>query len=159
MAERASIRACLQRCILQLCRELSEELSEGILRDKKKRVWIRKWLSRREALGASSTLLKELATEDQKEYRNCIRMSTDQFNTLLIKISPLISKNDTVMRAAIPARVKLEITLSYLATGNSYRTLQRLFRVSTSAISLFVPDVCGALYEILKEYIKVSIYK
>ncbi|XP_050292753.1 putative nuclease HARBI1 [Anthonomus grandis grandis] len=59
------------------------------------------------------------------------------------------------MRAAIPPRIKLEITLAYLATGNSCRTLQRLFRVSRPAISNFIPEVCDAIYEALQEYIKV----
>jgi hypothetical protein len=58
-------------------------------------------------------------------------------------MAPAITKTDKI------------ITLTYLATGNSYRTLQRLFRVSTSAISKFVPVVCNAIHEALKEYIEV----
>nr|CAI5850804.1 unnamed protein product [Callosobruchus analis] len=61
------------------------------------------------------------------------------------------------MRPAIPARINLQITLSYLASGNSYRTLQRLFRVSRAAISKFVPEVCDAICGSLKEYLDVSI--
>ena len=32
------------------------------------------------------------------------------------------------MMNAIPARVKVEVTLKFLATGNTYRTLQSSFR-------------------------------
>lgn len=60
------------------------------------------------------------------------------------------------MRLVIPVKIKLEVTLSFLATGNSYRSLSHFFRVSKSAISVFVPEVLDAMYDILKDYIKVS---
>ncbi|KAJ8974704.1 hypothetical protein NQ317_018505 [Molorchus minor] len=59
------------------------------------------------------------------------------------------------MRDAIPAQIKLEITLSYLATGMNYRSLQHFFRVSKSAISRLIPEVCDAICDKLKEHIKV----
>lgn len=151
---RELIRSIVQKTMLYVCKEVSDILINEL--SKKKRVWIRKWLSRRNKRGASSTLLTELALEDVAEYRNSMRMTRQQFNQLLNKITCNISKCDTIMRDAIPAKVKLEITLSYLATGNSYRSLQRQFRVSRPAISKFIPEVCDAIYENLKEYIKVS---
>lgn len=154
---RKVMHAAMRNCILKVCGELSEILAEEIY--KNKRCWVRTWLMRREIYGASSTLLRELAAEDVPEYRNWLRMSKEKFEILLNQIAPQITKTDTVMRSAIPARIKLEITLSYLATGNSYRTLQRLFRVSRPAISKFVPEVCDAIYEGLKEYIKVCIFE
>lgn len=152
---RKEIQSVLQKYILYACEEISDILINDVL-NKKKRVWVRKWLSRRNERGASSVLLKELALEDVEEYRNCTRMTKQRFNQLLDKIKCTISKSDTVMRDVISAEVKLEITLSYLATGNSYRSLQRLFRVSTPTISKFIPEVCDAIYEGLKEYIQVS---
>ncbi|XP_050302766.1 putative nuclease HARBI1 [Anthonomus grandis grandis] len=100
-------------------------------------------------------LLKELAIEDVREYRNCMRMSPASFDVLLKKISPAIQRSDTTMRMALPARTKLEITLSYLATGNSYRNLQQQFRVSRPAISKFIPEVCDAIYDALEDFIQV----
>jgi hypothetical protein len=38
----------------------------------RKRLWIRKWLARRNTHGASNMFLKELATEDIEEYKNCM---------------------------------------------------------------------------------------
>ena len=47
--------------------------------------------------------------------------------------------------------LKLVITLRYLATGNSYKSLEYDFRVANSTISLFIPQVCQAIYDEYKE--------
>lgn len=60
------------------------------------------------------------------------------------------------MREALTPRMKLEISLRFLATGDSYTSLQYLYRVSKSAISEFMPDVFDAIYEGLKEFILVK---
>ncbi|CAH1978689.1 unnamed protein product [Acanthoscelides obtectus] len=49
----------------------------------------------------------------------------------------------------------LEVTLNYLATGNNYRTLSHLSRVSKSAISIMMPIVCETVYDCLKDFVKV----
>lgn len=134
------VRKSLKPIIADICGELAVITSEVI--NNLTRCWVRKWMRRRDTHGASSTLLKELADEDAPEYRNCMRMSKEKFEILLNRISYKIARNDTVMRSALSPKIKLEITLTYLATGNSYRTLQRLFRVSTFAISTFIPEVC-----------------
>lgn len=47
-------------------------------------------------------------------------MDTDSFEFILKKISHRITKNDTVMRKAIPADERLALTLRFLATGILY---------------------------------------
>ncbi|KAG5873935.1 hypothetical protein JTB14_014535 [Gonioctena quinquepunctata] len=60
------------------------------------------------------------------------------------------------MRESISARDKLTITLRFLATGESYRSLMYTFQIADSTISLFVPEVCRAIYNSLKEeYLQV----
>nr|CAI5850163.1 unnamed protein product [Callosobruchus analis] len=51
--------------------------------------------------------------------------------------------------------MRLAITLRFLATGDSYKSLMYLFQVSYSTISLIVPEVCEAISSVLKDYIKV----
>ena len=41
--------------------------------------------------------------------------------------------------------VKLAITLRYLATGSSYKTLAFAFRVASNTIFLFIPEVVDAI--------------
>lgn len=59
------------------------------------------------------------------------------------------------MRAALPAKLKLEVALRYLATGDSYKTLQYMYRVGRSSICEFIPEVFQAIFEALQEYIQV----
>lgn len=83
-------------------------------------------------------------------------MTTDQFNTLLHKVTPLIQKCDTNMRVALSPKIKLEITLKFLATGDNYSSLAESFRVPECTISLFLKDVLDAIYNVLQEFIMVS---
>lgn len=59
-------------------------------------------------------------------------------------------------RTPLPAGLKLAITLRFLATGISYHGLQYDFRVAHNTISLFVPEVCTAIYEELKDEVVVT---
>ena len=133
--------------------QIAEVLEEEIAREKK--VWVRKWLARRSTLGGSALLLKELYAEDPAEYRPCLRMSPECFDTLHDLIANTIQRSDTLMRDAVPSIIKLKVTLSFLATGNRYRNLQHLFRVSKTAISKFIPEVCDSIYLKLGDHIKV----
>ena len=81
---------------------------------------MRKWIRRRETRGASALLLRELSVEDPQEYRLYLRLTPESFETLLNLIAHVIQRTDTKLRDAIPARVKVEVTLNFLATGNSY---------------------------------------
>lgn len=134
-----------------LIEEIEEEVSEKL----NKRIWVRKWIGRRISLGASNSLLKELEFEDPVEYFNTFRMSKSSFDYLLHKIKSEIQRKDTNMRCAIPARIKLQTVLYFLATGSSLRTLQHIYRLGKSTISDFIPEVCDAIYEALKEFIQV----
>ncbi|KAF8777947.1 putative nuclease HARBI1 like protein [Argiope bruennichi] len=120
-----------------------------------KRTWVKKWIRRRDELGTSNLLLKELAAEDPKEYRLFLRLTPEMFNNLLCRISDTIQRQNTIMRGSLSAKIKLELTLTFLASGCSYRTLSHLFRVPKSTISSTIPEVLDAIYESLNEFIKV----
>lgn len=84
-------------------------------------------------------------------------MSLSDFEYLLTLISPIISKQDTHLRDSIPAKIRLAITLRFLATGDSYKSLHFLFKVSSQIISKIVPEVCAAINQVLKNEVKVKI--
>lgn len=101
--------------------------------------------------GCYSVLLRELEIEDPNSYRNFLRMSKADFDYLLNLVAPRITKEETVMRKAIPAGEKLCLTLRYLATGETFSSLQYMFRIPKNTISKFIIDVCEAIYDVLKE--------
>ena len=78
-------------------------------------------------------------------------MDIHLFDKLLEKVKPHLTKKDTRLRDSILAHIKLCVTLCFLASGQSYMQLRYAFQISTSAISEFVPQVCKALYSVLKE--------
>jgi hypothetical protein len=82
-------------------------------------------------------------------------MSRECFDALHDLIANAIQRSDTLMRDAVPSRTKLEVTLSFLATKNSYRNLQHLFRVSKATSSKFITEVCDSIYLKLRYHIRV----
>ena len=87
----------------------------------------------------------KLTSEDVSGYKNFLRMDPEMFQELLVRVGPKIEKKDSFCRKALEPGLKLAITLRYLATGNSYRSLQYGFRVASNTISLLIPAVCEAI--------------
>jgi len=77
---------------------------------KRRRIWTKPWLQRRTRHNNNnvlSMLNEELLQEDPASYKNFLRMSNQQFETLLSYISDSIKKNDTFMRESICPRDRL----------------------------------------------------
>ncbi|XP_042146016.1 protein ALP1-like [Ixodes scapularis] len=122
----------------------------------KRRMWVKPYLRRHREQGCYANLMRELALEDAEAFRSWIRMDTGTFEELLRKVRPLIEKQDTSFREAIPAGERLAITLRYLATGETFASMGFQFRRGHNTISKIVRDVCVAIYEVLApDYIKV----
>lgn len=158
MLSRRKLKMEMRKCMIRVSKALIIEIAEALKEEiwRKKKEWVRGWLVKRNTHGASALLLKELATEDMLEYKMCLRMSPANFDKLLEMVTQKINRQDTLMRDAISPRVKLEVTLVFLATGNNYRSLSHFFRVSKSTISKFIPEVCDAIVGELGDFIKVS---
>jgi hypothetical protein len=101
--------------------------------------------------GTSSLLLKELALQDISKHKHCMT-SPATFEIIHTKFTATIQRTDTAMKEAIPAGMKLKVILSFLSAGNSTRNPQQSFRVSTTAISIFIPEACGAIFDSLKKF-------
>jgi hypothetical protein len=72
--------------------------------------------------------------EDPKEYQHFFRITREEFDFLLNRVQRILQKQDTVMREALLSALKLEITVRYLAAGDSVGSLAFLFRVPKSTI-------------------------
>lgn len=136
--------------------ESSDDEDREDIPRKRRKYWRREWIGKREKEGFCAKLYQELREEDPALYHNFLRMTFAQFDHLLSLVSPHIIKHDTVMRKSIPASERLVLTLRFLATGDSYHSLQYIFRIPPTTTSRIIPEVLDAIYKVLVNgYLKV----
>ena len=87
------------------------------------------------------------------------RMNESTYLTLLPMVSPLIQKENTMMRQAVTPHKRLTATLRFLATGRNYDDLKFSTIMSPQALGKIIPETCRAIYKVLKEYYMVRLYK
>ena len=102
-------------CLAVIAILLNKRRKRKVKRNRK--VWVKEWIKNRPNQGAYNNLMKELKALDTSSYRNFVRMSSSTFEELLVKVAPLIVRQDTRIRKAICPGERLAITLRYLATG------------------------------------------
>ena len=127
--------------------DLLENAAAAPRRRRRRQMWVRPWLLRRPLYGQYEKLMAELTAEDVGGFKNFMRMEPDLFHEVLARVGPRITKQDTFWRRALEPGLKLAITLRYLGTGNSYKSLQYGFRVAFNTISIFVIEVCQAIID------------
>jgi len=146
--ELAQLRVRHNILLLALIAAAGEEEEQG--RHRPRSVWVKPWLQRRTLYGQYDTLMMELMRESQGDFRNYMRMTPKVFQELLDHVSPRITK-ERARRPALEAGIKLAITIRFLASGSSYRSLAFGFRVAPNTISEFIPRVCDAIVEEYRE--------
>lgn len=78
------------------------------------------------------------------------------FDRLLHLVTPHIQHQDTQLRKSLSPRDRLSVTLRYLATGESSRSLEFSTRIAFSSIAQIVPEICRVLYDVLRpQYLEV----
>ncbi|GFO06778.1 hypothetical protein PoB_003328300 [Plakobranchus ocellatus] len=82
---------------------------------KKRKIWSKDWLLMKNIFSHANLLEKIRAYP--KDFNNFMRMDEDTSLHLLSLVSPLISKQSTVMCSAIRLHERLKATLCYLATA------------------------------------------
>jgi hypothetical protein len=63
------------------------------------------------------------------------------------------------MTTDIPARLKLEVTLRFLASEDSFSSLALLFRIPPCTISRFLPETPQSIINALDSFVKVCMTK
>ena len=91
---------------------------------RKRSIWVKPWLTRRETRGIDNNLVRVLRLEDEEEYKMFLRTDAETFVELLNLIKSDIEKQTTHLRDPIPSHVKLAEAIEFLATGCKYFDLQ-----------------------------------
>lgn len=114
--------------------------------------WVREIFTteQRYIQGSSNNLVAEMRSHDRKKFINFVRMCPETFDLLLYKVEPYIRKQN-LCREAINPRTRLEITLRYLASGDSMVSLSYSFRVGKQTVSDIIAETCDALWNCLKD--------
>ena len=134
--------------------EVLEDKDE--LDDNPKRGKTRSWMRRRGEKGYFDNIFAELSVEDTGSFREMIRMSKEDYNYILRKIEKYITPRQIIGgHETINAKARLALTLRFLATGETYRSLCFQFRISRAAISYIIVQVCKAIRIHLAEYMIV----
>ena len=92
----------------------------------------RKWIKRREEKCFFNNIVKELRLEDLQGYSEMMRMNYDSFKFVLLKIGKDITPLELAkggLKPISPAE-RLILTLRFLATGETYRSLILSIRIS-----------------------------
>ncbi|KAB0803454.1 hypothetical protein PPYR_00424 [Photinus pyralis] len=116
----------------------------------KKKIWVKKWMVDRNIHG-HMPLIKELRENYPDDFKNYLRMDSATFSALLELVSPIISKENTIMRESISAEERLTATLRYLATGRSFEDLKFTTGISPSSLCQIIPETCKAIWQVLKK--------
>ena len=93
--------------------------------------WVRNWILEGPLFGHYEVRMDQMMNFDIYGYRNCVLSQK-----LLERVGPVIYKQKTRFCQPLPARLNVAITLRYLATGDSCKSLMYGFRLAFNTISL-----------------------
>ena len=82
-------------------------------------------------------------------------MDVSTFEFLCSTLAPSLQRQDTNIRSAVPVQVKVAVSISRLATGNSMQSIADLYRIGLSTSQLAVKQFTNAVtLLILPKYIR-----
>lgn len=90
--------------------------------------------------------MKHLRDSDEKSFKNFVRVDS-LYNKTMDDLGPRLQKRENDFRKPLSTGLKLAITLRYLATGDSYKSLSYGFRVAHNTVAIVVREVCQAIYD------------
>ena len=85
--------------------------------------------------------------ESHGDFVAYLRMEPVMFHELVQRLAPRLTKQDTNWWRSLSPGLRIAVSLRFLATGNSYRSLAFSFRVAHNTISILFREVCEALIE------------
>ena len=83
--------------------------------------------------------MRELAEEDNELYKSFLRLDEDLFYNIVERVRPYIEKTRTFWREPLDVGLRVAVTLRFLASGDSNKSISYGFRVTPNVVSLIVP--------------------
>ena len=145
----AAVTALSAAIIIKICRRRATKR-------RSRRVWVKSWLLKKTKELSHVILIRELK-DIPEDWKNYWRMNKETYLDLLGRITPLIEKQDTVMRSSITLHERLAATLRFLITGGPLEDLKFSTCMSAQSLGRVIPEKCRAIFSVLKhEYLKES---
>lgn len=82
----------------------------------RRKIWRKPWFALHDEQGVYHNLIKELEVDDGS-FRNYVRLTKDQFDEVVERVTPFIERTCTNFRTAISPGERVAVTLRFLATG------------------------------------------
>ena len=87
-------------------------------------------------------------------WRENFRVTRETFHFICTAVAPVIRRQDTILRAAIPVETRTALGLWRLATGDSYRSCGLMFGIAKSTAIGVCKDFIQALCQLKDQFIK-----
>ena len=124
-----------------------------------RRTWVRRIFKSRDTKGEYHALISEMRLVDHESFYRYFHMTPQRFSQLLSLVGPSITRQDTHLhvhvRKAITPGERLAITIRYLVTGDSMKTISFSYRVGHSTVGGIIDSTCDAIWSVLMpEYMR-----
>lgn len=124
---------------------------QGIPRDH----WVHPFYRNRRENGfenylAPMILNNEFGKTDHISFHSFFRMTHETFLVVCATLEDRLNTNQSSLRNdTLSVQEKVAVTLRFLATGNSYRSLELLFLISSKTISKIIVEVCDSIIDLM----------
>ena len=96
-----------------------------------------------------------LGSFNEREFKGRMHMNVSTYEYLCNTLAPDLHREDTRLRLAIPVQVKVAVSITRLASGNSMQCIADLYRIGLSSSQLVVSQFCSAVKtHLLRKFIK-----
>lgn len=114
----------------------------------KRQELINRLFLRREGYGHYHCLIPQLLSNERFNLKKFLRIDEPTFAELVKMLKPSLQKFST-FRTPLSTEEKLAVTFRYMATGETYESLQFGFLIAANTISKIIPEVCDAIINVL----------
>ncbi|XP_057776207.1 protein ALP1-like [Salvia miltiorrhiza] len=84
-----------------------------------------------------------------EEFKKAFRMGKETFDFICNELSSVVSKENTMLRDAVPVRQRVAVCVWRLATGEPLRLVSKKFGLGISTCHKLVLEVCSAIRNVL----------